>query len=219
MTREKESREANCDSLRFQSVCKYLLCSFFKKKTRIKNCFKCIMNESHDQEERLLSRDQLETGSNNGENPAKNNSDSLKFCPLFIVSFLLLISLASNAIQSVYIKRLEKPQGCCASMYSEFCHKCSLWWFTDLKLLAGLRLDKAIPYELHNDYMNDNRNISDPLWAQLDSNPVAVALDRDFIRIHNLQQSTFCPRDHSKQLYQVKAFHHIHCLVSYYRPI
>lgn len=41
-----------------------------------------------------------------------------------------------------------------------------------------------------------------------------VALDADYVKIHELKPSIPFPWDHSKGLFHIKAFHHIHCLVS-----
>lgn len=68
---------------------------------------------------------------------------------------------------------------------------------------------------MHTPFMSLNRSLSDPLWTALDSHPILIALSRPYIQSHALAPSAPCPQDPSKQLYQVKALHHIHCLVSH----
>ncbi|EAT80485.1 hypothetical protein SNOG_12073 [Parastagonospora nodorum SN15] len=85
-----------------------------------------------------------------------------------------------------------------------------------IQTLTGLKTNTPIPYKMHTPFMSPNRSISDPLWTTLDSHPILIALSQPYIASHGLAPSATCPQDPSKQLYQVKALHHIHCLVSHY---
>ena len=54
----------------------------------------------------------------------------------------------------------------------------------------------------------------DKLWAALDMDPTMVALPDDFAAERGLPKAERFPWDKSKGVYQLEAFHQLHCLVS-----
>jgi len=60
-----------------------------------------------------------------------------------------------------------------------------------------------------------NETEADEYWESLDASPVAVALDcKEAAQQYGLGESVPFPWGNEKGLYCIKAFHHIHCLLS-----
>ncbi|KAH3910656.1 hypothetical protein HBI56_189990 [Parastagonospora nodorum] len=151
------------------------------------------MDKFEQQEERLLERE----SSDDGEEIRQRNVEASgvrKYIPA-IVLCLLVVSIVWNVVLVASIQTLSTQK----SHISDF---------------AGLKTNTPIPYKMHTPFMSPNRSISDPLWTTLDSHPILIALSQPYIASHGLAPSATCPQDPSKQLYQVKALHHIHCLKS-----
>lgn len=153
------------------------------------------MDTYDQQQERLLAAEGVgsEKGTHRLDYPLRK-PNPLRSYALAIVTSLLVISLASNAVLVKHVKTLRTQSVHCKSEYT------------------GLTHDTIVPYEVYTDYMHENRTISDALWSKLDSSPIVVALDQDYTDRHNLDPSIPFPWDQSKGLYHLKAFHHIHCL-------
>ena len=53
----------------------------------------------------------------------------------------------------------------------------------------------------------------DKLWAALNMDPTLIALPDDFATKHGLPKAQRFPWDKTKGIYQLEAFHQLHCLV------
>lgn len=80
--------------------------------------------------------------------------------------------------------------------------------------IGGLGYNSPVEYQSHSDYSNHNTTISGEHWEAIDTSPIVVALTDDYAREHDLELSVRFPWDNKKGIYHIKAFHHLHCLVS-----
>lgn len=87
-------------------------------------------------------------------------------------------------------------------------------WNTANSRVGGLGYNYPVEYQSHSDYSSNNSTISEEHWEAIDTSPIVVALSDDYAREHSLQISVRFPWDDNKGIYHVKAFHHLHCLVS-----
>jgi hypothetical protein len=79
-------------------------------------------------------------------------------------------------------------------------------------VLAGLAYDTP---KIYMSSWGKNETEADEYWESLDASPVVVALDyNEAAQQYGLGKSAPFPWDNEKGLYYIKAFHHIHCLVS-----
>lgn len=67
---------------------------------------------------------------------------------------------------------------------------------------------------MHTDYGGRNVSLADQLRDAIESSPIIVALTDEYAQSRGLEKSARFPWDDSKGIYHVKAFHHLHCLVS-----
>jgi hypothetical protein len=175
------------------------------------------MEKLDQQEERLLEQD-----SDAGEEDARSRNTMRKgvrqHLPV-VVSCLLVVSIVWNVVLIGTIRTLGVQKGGCRSDFGKILAYLPVQRLLTDRVVAGLEDDKTIPYQMMTDFMDQNRSVSDVLWTDLDAHPILVALDSEYITAHDLRPSAQCPQDDSKQLYQVKALHHIHCLVSSAYPM
>lgn len=81
--------------------------------------------------------------------------------------------------------------------------------------LADLAYDTPQMYEAN--WGQKNETEADAYWEELDASPVIVALRyEEAASKYGLPKSVQFPWDNEKGLYYIKAFHHIHCLVSFH---
>jgi len=82
-------------------------------------------------------------------------------------------------------------------------------------IYSGIPLTKTMTYSYESDFWHPDRpndKSPDAFWDALDTSPIAVALDRTWVKEHNVPVSDSWPWDDEKGLYYVKAFHNMHCL-------
>jgi hypothetical protein len=103
----------------------------------------------------------------------------------------LLLSVGYNLFQAHEIQKwIAKPDHC-RSNYT------------------GLAYDTPMNYETN---WGRNESEADDYWNLLDASPVVVALGHEEASRYGLGPSVQFPWDDEKNLYYIKAFHHIHCL-------
>lgn len=83
---------------------------------------------------------------------------------------------------------------------------------------GGLGYSHPVEYKVHTEYGDINTSLADELWDAIDSSPIIVALTDEYAHAHGLERSARFPWDDGKGIYHVKAFHHLHCLVSQFFP-
>ncbi|ORY02845.1 hypothetical protein BCR34DRAFT_545514 [Clohesyomyces aquaticus] len=74
---------------------------------------------------------------------------------------------------------------------------------------SGLAYDTPVVYESTPAF---NGTSEDEYWSGLDASPFAIALGAEDAKKYGLGPSVPFPWDDEKQIYYIKAFHHIHCL-------
>jgi len=85
----------------------------------------------------------------------------------------------------------------------------------DVSAYTGLRAEVPTVYRFFTDYWTgeeDNRTQSDKFWETIDIDHAAVALSKEYIKEHQLEESNTFPWDTDKQVYFIKVYHHLHCL-------
>jgi hypothetical protein len=169
------------------------------------------MDKFEQQEERLLERESNDDGEEIRQR-IEEASGVRKYIPA-IVLCLLVVSIVWNAVLVASIQTLSTQKSHISDLGASIPINPYFPNLLTTPTLAGLKTNTPIPYKMHTPFMSPNRSISDPLWTTLDSHPILIALSQPYIASHALAPSVTCPQDPSKQLYQVKALHHIHCLV------
>ena len=78
--------------------------------------------------------------------------------------------------------------------------------------IAGLAYDTPMKYETN---WGQNQTEADAYWNSLDASPVIVSIRyEEAEKKYGLGRSVRFPWDDEYGLYYIKAYHHIHCLVS-----
>lgn len=166
--------------------------------------YQALKQDHSDSQESLLSDPDLE---------ASRRQQILKRTILSL-SILLTVSLLFNGIhiyQSFQLEKLLCPPTAFGERFSYPCRIPLLtWWRT----LAGLVREVPIPFHYDHVYSNRNRTISDPVWNALVPETGVVALSHEYARSKGLFPAQNWPWDPSKGIYNINAFHNIHCLVS-----
>lgn len=80
---------------------------------------------------------------------------------------------------------------------------------------AELSYDTPVAFDGHSEWLGPNQTHAGELWDNLDVSPLVIAVTDKWAVQRNLDvsESRF-PWDDEKGLYYLKAFHHLHCLVS-----
>jgi len=80
---------------------------------------------------------------------------------------------------------------------------------------TGLASDKPYTYKFFTEWWTgENENTTqeeDELWDKLDIKPIAVLLSSEYVKEHNLEESSPFPWDPEKSVYYIKVYHHFHC--------
>lgn len=129
-----------------------------------------------------------------------------------LLSTCLLISLLANLMTAVRSHGGNKDIG--RSPYS----LCSIYLLKASETnnqAGGLGYDVPTVYRAHTDYWGENETLSNELWEAIDTSPMGVALTREWASEHDLPEAGPFPWDDSRETYYVKAFHQLHCLVSF----
>ena len=137
----------------------------------------------------------------------------LKSTGSVILSIIMVMSICLNCGLVIAYWRARTQMFLCPSEYSK--PSWEVWKSLYLvNTVAGLGLTTKATYWQQTEYSDHNRTISDAAWEALDTSPIMISLDQTYSRQHDLADSIPFPWDQSRGLYHVKAFHHIHCLVS-----
>ena len=80
---------------------------------------------------------------------------------------------------------------------------------------GGLGYDTPTIYRAETDWWGENETLSNELWENLDTSPMGIALTDDYAKRHGIPIASRFPWDDAKGTYFVKAFHQLHCLVSF----
>ncbi|CBX90688.1 hypothetical protein LEMA_P057220.1 [Plenodomus lingam JN3] len=148
-----------------------------------------------DEEEDILAQLEVE------KNGTAWNTNSTEIIPTNTRSFvaflsILLLSLAANVLLVMDNAKLRTSQHPGRTEY------------------AGLTFDTPMPYHATTQYWHPNATDSDmeAAWDDIETNPVAVALDQSFAKRVGLPPSTQFPWDTERDVYYVKGIHDLHCL-------
>lgn len=128
----------------------------------------------------------------------------------------LSIYLLTSTLYNVYFYSLgyKKTDHTCPSRYSMFILEWMASYSTDYAS-GGLGFDTPVSYKSQTDYWGDNETLADELWDGLDTSPMVVALSQNDAREKGLSLSVPWPWDNEKGIYLIKAFHSLHCLVTF----
>ncbi|MCJ1451722.1 hypothetical protein MMC28_002062 [Mycoblastus sanguinarius] len=107
-----------------------------------------------------------------------------------LLSSLCLILLISNSVLLV-----QKGSAC-----------------SEKTLYAGLTRDTLIPWTQGGDFNSDDDTLTDRAWENLRIDVGTVALSDKYIKSVGLPRAQRFPWDDTKGIYEIDAFHNLHCL-------
>jgi hypothetical protein len=172
---------------------------------------------------RLLDNVEEKCSLQYAENPESDlDTRHSHLSPRTLLQIIICIALLMSTLLNILLWFTQVPGSearLCVSEYSEkpslaFAEILSAIQMEAQMLTAGLGLTTEKAYWQHTEYLSSNKSTSNALWDAIDTSPNTIALDADYIKKHKLDPSIPFPWDQSKGLYLIKAFHHMHCLVS-----
>lgn len=78
---------------------------------------------------------------------------------------------------------------------------------------GGLGYDVEVPYRHHTEYTSENHTLADERWEGLSIDPMVIAPTKEEQERLQLPESWAFPWDSNRNIYFVKVFHQMHCLV------
>lgn len=79
---------------------------------------------------------------------------------------------------------------------------------------AGLTRNLSIPWTLEGPYFNADEDLADEAWEAISIDAGAIALADGYVSKMGLPVSQRFPWDDEKGIYNINAYHSLHCLVS-----
>ena len=128
-----------------------------------------------------------------------------------IVIFVLLASLVQNAVLFQRNKSLVHKLGMGISKYSKLFIQILIYFLTNV---AGLPTNIPTVYKVQTNYVGENETLADELWDNINLDGTVVALSPEYVKEHKLEKSSPFPWDTEREVYFLKVFHSLHCLVS-----
>ena len=118
---------------------------------------------------------------------------------------------------SVFLIKSGQQTDIGRSPFSESSQSCYLQ--RSHKVQGDLAYDTPTVFRSPTDWWGDNESLAEELWEHIDTNPMAIPLTDDCAGSHDLPIASRIPWNNDKGTYFVKAFHQLHCLVSFLTPL
>ena len=135
-----------------------------------------------------------------------------------ICNALLLVAISVLLFYPRFYKQNPSIQTIPSSRIGEHMCRSTFMKRTD-EALAQLVDDPAVVFPWSIGYGPEvtNHSLADERWEAIDVNDGTIVLDDDYVIQHNLAPSQRFPWDPSKGIYQISAFHTLHCLKNLHR--